>query len=121
MKIGPYDPQGLARYETNAARPAAERPIKDNQATAGQDDVNISAAARKLAAGGGPDRTEKPNGDTNRPGKTERAEKRKDVGYYDRPEVKKEIARRIADEIMKDSSAVKGSGKQDDNDDDSNR
>jgi hypothetical protein len=121
MRIGPYDPQGLLPYESNVSRPVAGRPMKGNQAAAGNDDVSISAAARKLAADGGPDRTEKPNGETIRPGKTGRVEKRKDSGFYDRPEIKKDIARRIADEIMKDSLAENGNGKQNDNDDDSNR
>lgn len=121
MRIGSYDPQGLRPYETNAARPAAGKPIKDDRTVAGRDEVNISDAARNLAAEGGPGRTEKPSGGAGRTGKTERAEKRKDSGYYERPEVKKDIARRIADEIMKNSPAEKGNGKRDDNDDDSNR
>ncbi|MDD4052642.1 MAG: hypothetical protein PHR28_12190 [candidate division Zixibacteria bacterium] len=121
MRIGPYDPQSLAQYQTNISRPAAGKPAKNEQSSVGNDDVNISAVGRKLAADSGPDRTEKTSGEANRPGKTERAEKRKDAGFYDRPEIKKDIARRIADEILKDSSTEKGSGKQDDNDDDSNR
>jgi len=121
MRIGPYDPQGLLPNESNIPRPAAAKALKGNRAAAAVDDVSISAAARKLAAEGGSDRTEKSDGETIRPGKTERAAKRKDSGFYDRPEIKRDIARRIADEIVKDPSVENGNGKQNDNDDDSNR
>jgi hypothetical protein len=110
MKIGSYDPRSLPRYDTNRSRPVAGKTITASQAATPPDEVSISAAGRDLAAAGGLDRGQKAGGETKRPDRMERAERRKDSGYYDRPDVKREIARRIADEIVKDSSADKENG-----------
>lgn len=106
MRIGSYDPRGLPQFTTDILRPPAEKPMKGDKPAPGGDEVRISEAARNMAANGA-DGTDKPKSETAKSDKTVRVEKRQESGFYDRPEIKKEIARRIIDEILKKSSGEK--------------
>ena len=109
MKIGPVDGRDRAAGlgDENRRRPDAA-PEADRQAEP-SDSVEISSSARALsgqAPVGGPDEadeTQFPDDQAPidlRRAKLEEAEKRIESGYYDRPEVRREIARRITDELM---------------------
>lgn len=96
MKIGPCDGRDRLPAAAPAPQPATEKTTTEKK-TGGGDDVTISPAARKLAAETGPDGVK-----TTEP--TDRSPKADD---YDRPEIRSTIAGRIADEMLKESSARK--------------
>jgi hypothetical protein len=97
MKIGMFDPRNWPRMAAVEPRPAGEKTITDTPPGPGDDEVTISATARELAAQTGP----------GGPETTERADRRLNADMYDRPEIRSAIARRIADEMLKASSARK--------------
>lgn len=111
MKIGAYDPRDWPRTGTAAPRPAAEKVMTEKTPAPDDDEATISEAARKLAADNGPGGPE--------------SAKPVDPGhgsdFYDRPEIRSEIARRIADEMLTASPARKEDGKDHDSDDNRER
>ena len=107
MKIGAFDPRNWPRTGTAAPRPAAEKTMTEKIPAPDDDEATISAAARKLAAKNGPGGPESMEG----------VDPDRRADFYDRPEIRSEIARRIAYEMLKASPGRTEDGKNHDSDD----
>jgi len=112
MKIGPVDGGDRAASLGDESRRRVDVQPKTPRQEEPPDSVEISSSARALSGqtpAGEPGEAEEADvpespDDQNemelRRAKLDEAEKRIDSGYYDRPEVRQEIARRITDELM---------------------
>ncbi len=111
MKIGPVDnSERPAGPPEDSRRPEPARP-ETSQQTNDTDSVEISESARSMSEQAASERTNdttsadhtETSRETSemdeRADKVERARQRIESGYYDQPDVKADIARRIADDF----------------------
>lgn len=109
MKIGPVDnPDRPGGPENKGPRRHDVRPDPERK----EDSVDISDSARSLAEQSAAKESHETTSSDRieslrevsemdiRLDKVERARRRAESGYYDRPEVRQEIARRITDDFM---------------------
>ena len=113
MKIGPVDRWGPPPApEDDSKRNVPVRPEEEGPKTeADRDSVEISSMARVKADQAVPADAAQPPAENQeddaaadesatRPEKIEEARQRMESGYYDKPEVRQEIARRITDDFV---------------------
>jgi hypothetical protein len=112
MKIGPVDGGDRAASLGDENRRRVDVQPKTPRQEEPPDSVEISSSARALSGqtpadqsgeaeeADAPESPDDQNEIELRRTKLDEAEKRIESGYYDRPEVRREIARRIADELM---------------------
>lgn len=91
MTIDPTRLNDIRARAAAAAAEASEVTKKEQPAQARQDQVEISDEARELAAQGGADRLPVTEA------RLAEIQERLDSGYYDRPDVVREIAERLLD------------------------
>lgn len=120
MKIGPYCGSDGLWPRAERPRTIVEGPNKPGTGAGITDEVQLSPAA--LSATGiadvAPDNpSQGQNADRTRNEAIERAKKNRDSGRYQEPDVKRELARRIAERMLKESATGGGNNGGHDNSD----